>query len=121
VNSTRFVATDTDLDVGDRVEALLARTRALEPGQDLRNRPRVSTDPFSDILRLTEAKSVASGGFTAGGAWALRFPPPEKIKFFALAKGRERRRAVCGWRVDRGCVSANRSERRRTRHAGRQR
>jgi AraC-like DNA-binding protein len=54
----------------------------------------VSKDPFSDILRLTEAKSVVSGGFTAGGAWALRFPPPEKIKFFALAKG------SCWLRVD---------------------
>jgi AraC-like DNA-binding protein len=60
----------------------------------LRNRPAVSNDPFSDILRLTEAKSVVSGGFTAGGTWALRFPVPEKMKFFALAKG------ACWLRVD---------------------
>jgi AraC-like DNA-binding protein len=51
-------------------------------------------DPFSDILRLTEAKSIVSGGFTAGGTWALRFPPPEKIKFFAVVKG------SCWLRVD---------------------
>jgi AraC-like DNA-binding protein len=29
-----------------------------------------------------------SGGFTAGGAWAIRFPEPDKIKFFAVVKGR---------------------------------
>ncbi|MFD2030986.1 cupin domain-containing protein [Ancylobacter dichloromethanicus] len=27
------------------------------------------------------------GGFTAGGAWAIRFPAPDKIKFFAVVKG----------------------------------
>jgi AraC-like DNA-binding protein len=47
----------------------------------------MSIDPFSDVLRLTEARSVVSGGFAAGGEWALRFPPPEKIKFFAVTKG----------------------------------
>ncbi|WP_255557330.1 AraC family transcriptional regulator [Sodalis sp. dw_96] len=44
-------------------------------------------DPFSDILQFTQAQSVVSGGFTAGGPWALRFPPPDKIKFFAIVKG----------------------------------
>jgi AraC-like DNA-binding protein len=47
----------------------------------------MSTDPFSEILRFTSAETVASGGFTAGGAWAIRFPAPDKIKFFALVKG----------------------------------
>lgn len=51
-------------------------------------------DPFSDVLRLTEARSVVSGGFTAAGKWALQFPPPEKIKFFLLQKG------ACWLRVD---------------------
>ncbi|WP_288393238.1 AraC family transcriptional regulator [uncultured Herbaspirillum sp.] len=44
-------------------------------------------DPFSDILKFTRAESIATGGFTAGGAWAIRFPAPEKIKFFAVVKG----------------------------------
>ncbi|MDR1397264.1 MAG: AraC family transcriptional regulator [Desulfarculales bacterium] len=44
-------------------------------------------DPFSDILRLAKVQPMISGGFTAGGSWALRFPKPEQIKFFALVKG----------------------------------
>lgn len=48
----------------------------------------MSTDPFSDILRFTSAESLVTGGFTAGGAWALRFPAPDKIKFLAVVKGR---------------------------------
>ena len=47
----------------------------------------VSADPFSDILRFTKTESVVTGGFTAGGAWAIRFPAPDKIKFFAVVKG----------------------------------
>jgi len=47
----------------------------------------MTADPFSDILKLTNAETVVSGGFTAGGSWAIRFPAPDKIKFFALVKG----------------------------------
>lgn len=47
----------------------------------------MSADPFSDILKLTQAQSLVTGGFTAGGRWALRFPAPDKIKFFAVVKG----------------------------------
>lgn len=39
----------------------------------------MSSDPLSDVLQLTEAKSVISGGFEAGGAWALRFPPSTEM------------------------------------------
>lgn len=46
-----------------------------------------SVDPFSDILTLADARSVVSGGFSAGGDWAIRFPPPDKMKFFVLVKG----------------------------------
>ena len=53
----------------------------------LRDSTRMSTDPFSDILRFTRAESLVTGGFTAGGAWAMRFPPPDKIKFFAVVEG----------------------------------
>jgi AraC-like DNA-binding protein len=47
----------------------------------------MSADPFSDILKFTHAESLVTGGFTAGGAWAIRFPAPDKIKFFAIVKG----------------------------------
>lgn len=47
----------------------------------------MNTDPFSDILKLTQAESLVTGGFTAGGRWALRFPAPDKIKFFAIIRG----------------------------------
>jgi len=48
----------------------------------------MQTDPFSDLLTLTSAEAVVTGGFTAGGPWAIRFPAREKIKFFAVVKGR---------------------------------
>jgi len=48
----------------------------------------MAIDPFSDILKFTRAESLLTGGFRAGGAWAIRFPAPDKIKFFAVVKGR---------------------------------
>jgi AraC-like DNA-binding protein len=47
----------------------------------------MSTDPFSDILKLARAETLVTGGFTAGGSWAIRFPIPKTIKFFAVVKG----------------------------------
>lgn len=47
----------------------------------------MSADPFSDILKFTQAESLVTGEFCAGGPWALRFPAPDKIKFFAVVKG----------------------------------
>ena len=47
----------------------------------------MAVDPFSDILRLANAQSVVSGGFTAGGSWAIRFPAFDKLKFSALIRG----------------------------------
>jgi len=47
----------------------------------------MTDDPFSDILKLTNAETVVSGGFTAAGAWAIRFPEMGKMKFFAVVKG----------------------------------
>lgn len=44
-------------------------------------------DVFSDVLQLVGAQSVMSGGFAAGGAWALRFPGPDKIRFAAVLQG----------------------------------
>ncbi|TFW16697.1 AraC family transcriptional regulator [Duganella callida] len=48
----------------------------------------MSNDPFSDILKLANAEPVVTGGFSAGGDWALHFPARDKIKFFAVVKGR---------------------------------
>jgi AraC-like DNA-binding protein len=47
----------------------------------------MNTDPLSDILRLTCAQSLVTGGFSASGAWAIRFPAPTRIKFFAIVRG----------------------------------
>jgi AraC-like DNA-binding protein len=60
----------------------------------MRNSTKMDRDPFSDILQFANAHSVVSGGFTAGGAWALQFPPPDKIKFFGVVRG------VCCLRLD---------------------
>lgn len=48
---------------------------------------KLDNDPFSDLLRLADAKATVSGSFTAGGSWAIRFPRPDYLKFFALLKG----------------------------------
>lgn len=47
----------------------------------------MTQDPISDMLRLADVESVVSGGFTAGGEWAIRFPAPDKLKFFASVRG----------------------------------
>lgn len=59
----------------------------LDSADHLRKSAEMHADPFSDILRLMRAETLVTGGFTAGGAWALRFPVPSKIKFFAVVKG----------------------------------
>jgi AraC-like DNA-binding protein len=59
----------------------------LERTLHLRDSAEMSADPFSDILKLTHARSLLTGGFAAGGPWAIRFPAPDKIKFFAVVKG----------------------------------
>jgi AraC-like DNA-binding protein len=61
----------------------------------MRDSADVTADPFSDVLALADARSVVSGGFAAGGRWALRFPVPEQIKFFGVVTG------GCWLRVDR--------------------
>lgn len=58
-----------------------------KPGAPTTANPTVPADPFSDILRLTRAETVVAGGVTAGGAWAVRFPAFDKMKFFGLVKG----------------------------------
>jgi AraC-like DNA-binding protein len=53
----------------------------------MRDRSNMSDDPFSDILKLANARPVVSGGLTAGGPWAIRVPAPDHIKFLAMVKG----------------------------------
>jgi len=44
-------------------------------------------DPLSDLLKLADVQSLVTGGFCAAGEWAIHFPPPDKIKFFAAQRG----------------------------------
>lgn len=52
-----------------------------------RDRSSVSNDPFSDILRLTEAKPIVSGRGAAGGTWSLHIPASGQIVFAAILEG----------------------------------
>lgn len=47
----------------------------------------MASDPFSDILSLTQARSLVTGGFTAGTRWSVRFLPSGRAKFFGIVKG----------------------------------
>jgi AraC-like DNA-binding protein len=55
--------------------------------EDLRHYSGMKGDPLTDILSLTSARCAEVGILIAGGSWALRFPPPQKIKFVAVLKG----------------------------------
>lgn len=59
----------------------------LESSVCMRNRTDMSEDSISAVLRLADIASVVSGGFTAGGEWAIRFPAPDRLKFFAAFRG----------------------------------
>lgn len=59
----------------------------LESSQFMRESPDVTTDPFSDILTITKAETVSSGGFAAGGVWSIRFPRMDKMRFGAVVRG----------------------------------
>lgn len=60
----------------------------LESAHDMRNRSNMIEDPLSDVLRLAEVHSVVAGGFYASGDWGIHFPPPDKVKFFGVARGK---------------------------------
>jgi len=47
----------------------------------------MSSDPFLDVLRLAEARSVLSGTLVAGGTWAFRFRSRGTMKFYVVAEG----------------------------------
>jgi AraC-like DNA-binding protein len=48
----------------------------------------MSSDPLSDALAVADARGVFSGGFTAGGPWAIRLRGRDKLKVNVLARGR---------------------------------
>lgn len=47
----------------------------------------MSIDPLSAILSLIDPRVVFASGMRAAGHWAVRFPPPDRIKFFAVGHG----------------------------------
>ncbi|MFS4092154.1 AraC family transcriptional regulator [Streptomyces sp. AF1A] len=47
----------------------------------------MSTDPLSDALAVADARGVFSGGFTAGGRWAIRLRGRDKLKVNVIARG----------------------------------
>ena len=59
----------------------------LDHTEHLRHRSGMDGDPFADILTLTSARCVRIGTLKAEGTWALRFPPPQKVKLTAVVKG----------------------------------
>ena len=59
----------------------------LESTYFMRNSTDMAMDPLSDILTFASTRPVVSGVLAAGGDWAVRFRPPLKVKFFAIAKG----------------------------------
>lgn len=48
----------------------------------------MNPDPLSDMLQLLGAESVLAGVLIAGGAWSIGYPPPDRIKFWGVVKGR---------------------------------
>jgi AraC-like DNA-binding protein len=47
----------------------------------------MTDDPLSTVLSLIDARAVYTGGLVTGGDFAIRFPPPDKVKVFTLARG----------------------------------
>ncbi|MGI5461143.1 AraC family transcriptional regulator [Streptomyces sp. CA-249302] len=47
----------------------------------------MTTDPLSDALVVADARSVLTGGITAGGDWALSLPAEDWLRVYALVKG----------------------------------
>jgi AraC-like DNA-binding protein len=66
----------------DPASSVLEATRLWRNGLDA-----MSSDPLSDVLRLTEARSVMSGGYAIGGRWGFRSAAPGVVVFAAIAQG----------------------------------
>lgn len=59
----------------------------LERAEYLRDHSKVMADPLSDIVTMAGAQCHISARLIAGSPWALRYPPPQQIKFMAIVKG----------------------------------
>jgi len=53
----------------------------------MRESTKMIIDPLSEILSFADARPILTGGLDTGGEWALRFQPPDRLKFFAITKG----------------------------------
>lgn len=47
----------------------------------------MSNDPFSDVLRMTEATTIVSGGIAAGGTWSFHMKAVDQLVFAAIIEG----------------------------------
>jgi AraC-like DNA-binding protein len=47
----------------------------------------MSSDPLCDVLAVSNARAAFSGGFTAGGPWAIRLRGPDRLKVNAVMRG----------------------------------
>lgn len=47
----------------------------------------MTADPLCDALAVADARAVFSGGFTAGGSWAIRLHGPDRLKVNAVVRG----------------------------------
>ncbi|MEU7410319.1 AraC family transcriptional regulator [Streptomyces sp. NPDC042638] len=47
----------------------------------------MSLDPLSDALAVADARGVFSGGFTAGGPWAIRLRGRDRLKVNVVVRG----------------------------------
>ncbi|UXX96860.1 cupin domain-containing protein [Streptomyces sp. AD2-2] len=47
----------------------------------------MTVDPLSDALAVADARSVFSGGFTAGGDWAIQLRGRDRLKVNAVVQG----------------------------------
>ena len=59
----------------------------LKRSRFLGDRPEIGMDALSDVLSLLKLRSYVSGGFEAGGDWAVAFARPEGVKLYAVASG----------------------------------
>lgn len=47
----------------------------------------MSSDPMCDVLAVSSARAAFSGGFSAGGPWAIRLRGPDRLKVNAVMRG----------------------------------
>ena len=49
--------------------------------------PAAPEDPLGDALAIADARAAMSGGFVAGGPWALRLHAPDRLKVTCVVRG----------------------------------